>query len=267
MKIGFLITARLKSSRLPYKLMLDIHGKKLIEHVIDRCKNVSNISEIILCTSTNPQDRPLTDIALKNNIHYFLGDEQDVLQRLSDAATFFNLDYIINITGENPFFSMYHANLLINEALNFKYDFIHIEGLPVGCAPYGLRPEALKTVCAIKKEIDTEIWGPLINQPEIFKIKKIEIAKELKLESVRITTDYIEDFNFVNAIFKKFPIDYIPSYFDVLEVIKSNPAILEINGMKEQASLEENTLNRINAFFKDNKAEIKQIKDKHYKND
>jgi len=36
MKIGFLITARLKSTRLPKKLLLKINGREIIRHMIDR---------------------------------------------------------------------------------------------------------------------------------------------------------------------------------------------------------------------------------------
>ena len=100
MKIGLLITARLKSTRLPLKLLLDLNGKTIIERVIDRTKQIKNIDQVVLCTSLNPQDKPLTDIALKNNTHYFLGDEEDVLKRLLDASKFFGLDYILSITGE-----------------------------------------------------------------------------------------------------------------------------------------------------------------------
>ena len=49
--------------------------------------------------------------------------ESDVLQRLSDAAEFYSLDYIINITGENPLFSIYHANLVVDQAKREKKIF------------------------------------------------------------------------------------------------------------------------------------------------
>ena len=93
MKIGFLITARLKSERLPLKIIKDLNGKTVIERLIDRIKEIKDITDIVLCTSTNSQDRPLVDIARGNNIYYFNGDEDDVLKRLLDAAKFYNLDY------------------------------------------------------------------------------------------------------------------------------------------------------------------------------
>ena len=264
MKVGFLITARLKSSRLPLKLLLDLNGKTVFERVIERCRVVSSIDEIILCTSTNPQDKPLADIALKNNIHYYLGSEEDVLQRLSDAATFFDLDYIINITGENPLFSMYHANLVVNLAKQEKYDFIQLEGLPIGCAVYGIRPEALKVVCNIKEEIDTEIWGPLINQPEIFSVKKVGVDPFFSKPNLRITTDYLEDYHFIRAIFAHFSPDEVPDLAAVIDLFDAKPELLKVNAMKEQAALPEEVISRITAYYKKNETQVLSLKKKYY---
>ncbi len=70
MKIGFLITARLKSKRLPKKLLLPLNGYSVIERVIQRAKKVVDPENIILCTSTFNQDLPLTIKATNNNIFY-----------------------------------------------------------------------------------------------------------------------------------------------------------------------------------------------------
>ena len=267
MKIGFLITARLKSSRLPLKLLLDLNGKTVFERVIERCKTVSNIDEIILCTSTNPQDKPLVDAAKKNDIYYYLGNEADVLQRLSDAATFFDLDYIINITGENPLFSIYHANLVVNLAKQNKYDFITIKGLPIGCAVYGIRPEALKTVCEVKEEIDTEIWGPLINRPDIFEVKELEVENYFTYPDVRITTDYPEDYRFILALFNQFSPTSIPNLSSVIKIMDDQPEILKINRSRKQAALPDGVMEKIDNFYKSNREKVLEIKSKYYQND
>lgn len=267
MKIGFLITARLKSTRLPQKLLLDLNGKTIVERVIERCKKVADVSEIILCTSTNPQDKPLVDLAMKNDIYYYLGSEADVLKRLSEAATFFNLDYIINITGENPLFSIYHANLVVNQAKKEKNDFIHIDGLPIGCAVYGIRPEALKTVCEVKTEVDTEIWGPLINRSDIFNVKKIDVSDTLKEPNLRITTDYLEDYLFIQSIFNNYNTNDIPDYIEVFNFLKTNPDLKKINSERKQAQLDEALLKKIDNYFIENREAILQVKSKYYSND
>ena len=61
MKVGYLITGRLKSTRLPRKLLLKVKGKPILSHMIDRLKLAKNVDEIIICTSDNEQDKPLGD--------------------------------------------------------------------------------------------------------------------------------------------------------------------------------------------------------------
>ena len=82
MKVGYLVTARLKSTRLPRKLLLEIKGKSIISHMIDRLKLANNVDEIIICTSTEDQDRPLGELAKENNVKCFFGNPDDVLARL-----------------------------------------------------------------------------------------------------------------------------------------------------------------------------------------
>lgn len=267
MKIGLLITARLKSSRLPFKLLRDLNGYSIIEHVINRCKKINNIEEIVLCTSTNSQDKPLVEVAKNNDIYYFLGSEEDVLKRLSDCSDFFGFDYILSITGENPLLSIDHANLMINRIKTHREDFIYIDGLPIGCAVYGLNTKALKTVCEFKSEIDTEIWGPLINRPDIFKVGKIEAEDFYKIPDLRLTNDYFEDFLMMNEIFNNFPNKSTPSLIQVLDLLNKNKSIREINANSKQLALGEEIINRIDKFFIDNHDEIINIKNKYYKND
>lgn len=264
MKIGLLITARLKSTRLPFKLLMDLNGRTLIERVIDRSKTLHNIEQIVLCTSTNPQDKPLTDIALRNNIHYFLGNEQDVLKRLLDASKFFSFDYILSITGENPLFSISYANRTLDVIKREKPDFVLYEGLPIGCAIYGLNVKALEVVCEVKKEVDTEIWGPLINRPEIFDVHIEKVNPFYNRPLLRVTCDYFEDYRLLNSIFKNYSVDQVPSLYDALGLLDSNPELLQINAKNKQASLSEEKIREINEFFKKNNKRIGAIKDEIY---
>ena len=65
MKIGFLITARLKSSRLKLKILKPLNGFSVIERIIQRAKKVKECSDIVLCTSKLSQDLPLMRTAKK----------------------------------------------------------------------------------------------------------------------------------------------------------------------------------------------------------
>lgn len=201
MRIGVLITARLKSTRLPLKLLLPIGTKPVIDHVIDRAKRISRVDQVVLCTSTHPQDAPLVEAAHARRIHYFMGHPEDVLLRLYEAATFYRFDYVLSITADNPFFSVEYADLLTNEALLRKPDFMYVEGLPLGVSIYGIRYEALKTVVKFKEgtDSDTEIWGYWLNQPHIFDVRVIKARKE-EYRDVRLTLDTYEDLQYLQLL-------------------------------------------------------------------
>ena len=86
MNTTFLITARLKSTRLKNKIILKVKGKYLISHMIERIKKSNNINNIILCTSTNRQDDLLEKLSKEENILCFRGSEEDVADRLLKAS-------------------------------------------------------------------------------------------------------------------------------------------------------------------------------------
>jgi spore coat polysaccharide biosynthesis protein SpsF len=261
-KIGFLITARLKSSRLNLKLLLPLNGYTLIERVIQRAKAVIGCDDIVLCTSNLNQDLPLVHIAKKNNIYYFNGHPDDVLQRLLDASSLFNLDYFIGITADNPLFSIYHANLLYDTMRqNPSLDFAYSSGMPIGLNVYAMKVKALKTVCAIKEQVDTEIWGYLINKPEIFNVRELKATQEFIRANYRLTLDEFDDFRLFKALYNKFSKDAVIDVLDAYDMLDANPDIGEINKHVAQRDLDEEVKIEIDDYFKKNREKILEIKE------
>ena len=76
-KTGIFIGVRMKSTRLPKKALLEMSGRMLIEHLIDRLKFSKLKDVIVLCTSTLPEDGILTEVAEKNGISFFQGNAED----------------------------------------------------------------------------------------------------------------------------------------------------------------------------------------------
>lgn len=264
MKIGFLITARLKSSRLPLKLLKDLYGKTVIERVIDRCKKVQGISEIVLCTSNNPQDRPLVDIAKANNIYYFIANEEDVLKRLWGAARFYELDYFLSITGDNPLFSIYYANLIVNSLKNEDRDYVFIDGLALGTALYGLKTKAAELVCVSKKMVNTEIWGCFFKNPDFFNINKISAEGNLAKPKLRLTLDYPEDYELLASLYNSIPFEDILDLDRVVSYLESNPVLLKINSNCLQRDIDAQSKSEIDKHFAEKKESILKLKDKIY---
>jgi spore coat polysaccharide biosynthesis protein SpsF len=143
MKTAITITARLKSKRLPKKVIKKIEGKPMIEHQIERLKCAKLPDEIILCTSTNPQDDILVEVAEKTNIACFRGSEEDVLERLLEAAKKYYIDFIVSTTADNPLTDPQYIDKTIEKFNESNADYITSLDLPFGTFSYGVKVAAL----------------------------------------------------------------------------------------------------------------------------
>ena len=80
-KVGIIVQARTGSTRLPNKMIMDIEGKTLFEHIIERLTYTNYKNDIILATTNKERDDVLVDLSRKLNISHFRGSEDDVLER------------------------------------------------------------------------------------------------------------------------------------------------------------------------------------------
>ena len=231
MNIGFLLIGRLKSKRLPKKLLIEIKDKPIISHLLDRLKLITKVNEIIICTSNLDQDRPLAKIAEENNVKCFFGDPEDVLVRMLEAAEKHKLDYILTIGADCPFVDPYYADAIVETYLKTNADLIRQFDLPHGVFSYGIKTDALRQVVAIKDSSDTETWGKYFTDTGIFKIVDFDVKNKLhKRPDLRITLDYPEDLEFFKHIFDKlYKEGEIFSLDEIIKLINSDPEIVKIN--------------------------------------
>ncbi len=262
MRIGFLITALLKSSRLPLKIMKDLAGKPVIQRIVERAQEIHGIpdSDIVICTSANSQDAPLMKIAEKTGVSYFLGDPDDVLKRLHDAALYHKLDYALGITADNPLFSVEYANKIVDVIKQQRPDFVKIQGLPFGAAPWGMNVKALRTICRVKTIVDTEIWGSLIDRPELFGVVTLKADKHIKRPEYRLTLDYAEDYQLINHLYITIPFKTTLKLEKVVEYLDKHPEIAAINKLCVQLDVDPEVKENIDKNYRGHFQEIKKLK-------
>lgn len=101
----------------------------------------------------------------------------------------------------------------------------------------------------MKLQSNTEIWGPFINRPDFFNVADLMVENSIYNENIRITLDYAEDYKFIRTIYMEFEKYSTPSLSEVLELLKSNPAFLEINRMHKQIMLSKAQMKQIDDEF------------------
>lgn len=217
-KVGIFITARLKSQRLPRKVVKPILGKPMIEWMIDRLKRC-NIDPIVMMTSTNPQDNLLVEIARQKGIQHFRGSEDDVLLRMRDCAREFDVDLVISVTADDPLKEPIFIEKMIERYFDTGFDFCEIEGSPNGCESHAVSRTALEKVCEIKGSADTEIWGVYFKETGVFRCDVIKVTDpDISRPQYRVTVDTKEDFELVTQIFSILSKE--KGYFNIYDICR-----------------------------------------------
>lgn len=129
-----IVQARMGSSRLPKKIVMDVCGKTMLERVIEGVKK-SNVDEVIIASPDHIQT-PET---------LFIGDEEDVLKRYYDCATAFGADIIVRVTADCPLIDSNVINMALDFFHSHEYPFVYfapVDGLDVEVFSYEMLSEA-----------------------------------------------------------------------------------------------------------------------------
>ena len=103
MKVVAIIQARMGSTRLPGKVLMDLGGRSVLEWVIRACDHAPGVDEVWVATSTLESDDVIAQLCDLVGIHCFRGSETDVLDRLFSCAVRAEATIVLRITGDCPF--------------------------------------------------------------------------------------------------------------------------------------------------------------------
>ncbi len=230
MKYAIYLSVRNKAKRFPGKVLKIVKGKTLTDHLINRLKSSTKVSQIVLCTSTNPDDDVLVDIAKKNKIDFFRGSEDDKLDRYLNAAHKFSTDFIIVVDGDDVFCDPELIDICVSEFERTGTDYIIVKDAPLGATPFCIKREALEKVCKTKTVTNTEVWGSLFSERKDFTKSLVVPKKKLQRPEIRLTLDYKEDFLLIEKIFDKlYQEGQVIRLEMIVDFLTENPKLLEIN--------------------------------------
>ena len=102
MKTVAIIQARMGSTRLPGKVLMKLQGRTVLDHVITRVKQAKLIDEIIVATTTLPEDDVLAAEAAHYGVCVYRGSSDNVLSRYYEAAKKAKAQVVVRITSDCP---------------------------------------------------------------------------------------------------------------------------------------------------------------------
>ena len=95
-KILALLQARTSSSRLSDKVLRDILGAPMLLRQIERENLVKSIDHLVVVTSSDKSDDLLSEVLHENDIDYYRGSLNDVLDRFYQAAKLYNPEQAVH---------------------------------------------------------------------------------------------------------------------------------------------------------------------------
>jgi len=230
-KIGAIIQARLGSTRLPNKVMLPLplgSQNTIISEIIERVKDISEISNVIVATSTSKVNNDLESYINGLKVQCYRGSENDVLSRFHDIAIQHELEYIIRLTGDNPIVDSTLLREFILRFISNNLDYSSSSNLPLGCNFEMMKAsEIINANKYTDNRFDREHVTPYIKRnarkTQSFIFNNINIVKDL-----RLTIDYPSDYAVINLVYLMLE-NRSKSINNISEIVKENGWILDIN--------------------------------------
>ena len=231
--ITAIVQARMGSTRLPGKVLMELCAKPLLGHVVERLHYSKRLERIMVATSTSPLDDSIECFCRQEGIICYRGSEDDVLDRYFMAATSFVANPVVRVTADCPLIDPVVLDETIDAFLRESCDYAsntiertYPDGLDVEVFSF----QALETawhearMASEREHVTPYIW----KNPDQFKIYQVKANRDLS--SLRWTVDEPEDMDFAKKIYRCL---YRPGRIflmdEVLRLLEENPRLQLIN--------------------------------------
>lgn len=239
MKVVAIIQARMGSTRLPGKVLLDLAGEPMLGRVVQRTRRARTLDEVVVATTGYPADDAIARLCVERGWPCFRGSEADVLDRYYQAAIAHRADVVVRITADCPLIEPEIVDRVVREFLDLQPEVEYgCNILPRRTFPRGLDTEV------VRLDVLERVWRAdfdpawrehvtlyIRRNPDMFRIHGI--VNDADYSHMRWTADTPEDLAFVRCIYTHFG-HALFSWREVLAALEQNPEWLEINRHVQQ---------------------------------
>jgi spore coat polysaccharide biosynthesis protein SpsF len=242
MKIVTIVQARMGSSRLPGKVMLDLMGSTVLARVVQRLRRAKFTGELVIATTRNRVDDVIVSECDRIGVKVFRGEEEDVLDRYYGAARAFNADVIVRITSDCPLIEPEISDHTIRAFLERLPDYASNtlqRTFPRGMDTEIVTAQALMDAWKSAKQPyqRSHVTAYIYENPGLFDL--LSVPGKVDHSWQRWTLDTPEDLRFIRAVYEHMDDPDNFNWLDVLSLLEQNPELLELNSHVTQKTLQE----------------------------
>jgi spore coat polysaccharide biosynthesis protein SpsF len=203
MRIAAVVQARMGSTRLPGKTLLEVRGKPLLGYVLERLAHAEHIDEVVVATSTEPEDDAIGAFCDAVETRCLRGSAHDVAARYLDAVLALELDAFVRISGDSP---LLDQRIVTRATADFRAAPVDLltnvspRTFPPGESVEIVDGRAFVRAHALMSEEDDRehVTRIFYRRPESFEIRNFESDRDYG--SLRLVVDTEQDVAFLESI-------------------------------------------------------------------
>lgn len=240
MKTIVVLQARMESTRLPGKVLMELGDTTVIESQMSRVAR-ANVDEFWLATSSRPADSILRDVAMNQGWEFYQGSSDNVLARFLGVLNESPADYVVRLTGDNPFTNASMIDRLVGHILtSSSVDWVgeaEPRSYPIGLVPEVVSSSALRATATVPESAQLRQYTHVTTMVRSGPTARV-IPPPANFDcdpSWRLTVDNHEDIVMARALVDALGPRWIEADFgQICDCLRRNPQIVEINRHMEQ---------------------------------
>lgn len=228
MRTVAIVQARMGSSRLPGKVLMELGDGTMLACVVARLRAARTITDIVIATTTSSLDDAIVTEATRLGISIHRGSETDVLARYLGAARQSAADVVVRVTADCPLLDPRVVDAVV-EALVPGVDYAsntHDRSFPRGLDVEALHRDTLERIARLGTSAAARehVTAFVMEQPELFRI--VQVRGEHDASDLRWTVDTDEDLALVRRLFE---LGAPADYRELVATMRADPQLAAIN--------------------------------------
>ena len=240
--VAAVIQARMRSTRLPGKVLKPVAGQPLLWHVLHRLRKSQIINTFCVATTTDPADDELARYAEAQGALVVRGPEDDVLARYAMAARALDADIIVRVTADAPLVDATFIDYLISEMTRKDADFVVLKpGLST--IHEGADPMTRSALEKLAREASSDpiarehVSAYFKHHRNFVKVAEIDLPQKWSFQGARLSIDTPADVTFIEAVYERLHAQAgTATLTDLIALLDREPELLQLNAHIQQKS-------------------------------
>ncbi len=237
-RVVAIIQARMGSARLPGKVLADLAGRPMIDHVVERARLIKGVHEVVVAIPDLDDDDQLYQHLSERRIRVVRGPAEDVLSRFVVAAEAAGADTVVRITADCPVLSPTVSGRTL-ELFRSTSGADYASNTLQRTFPRGFDTEVLSAAVLRQASADAtdpsereHVTAHVWRRPGQYRLVGLQDATDRS--NWRLTVDTPEDQAVIRALFAALEMTSIPDYPEIVDAIERDPLLLSGNQVVAQ---------------------------------